>query len=105
MNKKVIIGGIVLLGIGIGGYMIYKKMNKPSRKMFDEMVANCKSPCDVFQGLSSQKLDSMFVEYQKLSKKDAEFLRDFFLKSENQQTQATKDKFSALLLQISKNIK
>lgn len=103
MNKKIIIGGVIILAVGVG-FMVYKKMNKPSRKMFDEMVANCKSPCDVFQ-LSSQKLDLIFVEYQKLSKKDAEFMRDFFLISENEQTQANKDKFNTLWKQITKNIR
>lgn len=103
MNKKIIIGGVIILAVGVG-FMVYKKMNKPSRKMFDEMVANCKSPCDVFQ-LSSQKLDLIFAEYQKLSKKDAEFMRDFFLISENEQTQANKDKFNTLWKQFAKNIR
>ena len=104
MNKKIIIGGVVILAIGVVSYVVYKNMNKPTRKMFDEMVANCKSPCDVFQGLSSQKLDLMFIEYQKLSKKDAEFMRDVFLKPENEQPQANKDKFMSLWKQITKTI-
>ena len=75
MNKKLLIG-VVVIALGVGGYILYKR-SKPSRKMFDEMVNNCKPPCDVFNGATQSQLDKLFIGFQKLNKKDAQFMVDY----------------------------
>lgn len=113
MNKKVIIGGIVLVALGVGGYVIYKKIQKAKRrKLFDEMVANYKnSDYDTFQkkmgsrkgqDITDEEFEWVWYLYQKLSEEDAIFMRDYFLKKESEHTQAEKDKFKVLSFKISK---
>lgn len=102
MNKKVIIVAVLILSLGVGGYILYKKSKTPTRKMFDEMVSNCKTPCDVFQGLTQSQLDKLFKGYQTLLKADAQFMIDFMGKS----TTDTSDnrKFNTLFSQMRKGL-
>jgi hypothetical protein len=103
MNKKIIIGGVVLIALGLGGYLIYKKnKNKPTKKMFDEMVANCKPPCDVFSGMTQSEFDKLFEGYKKLKMEDAQFMIDFLAKKESQITQSEGQRFQELIMGIYK---
>jgi len=103
MNKKIIIGGLILIALGVGGYLLYKKnKNTPTKKMFDEMVANCKEPCDVFSGMTQSDLDKLFEGYKKLKMEDAQFLIDFLAKKESQLTQSEGQRFLKLTKEIYK---
>jgi hypothetical protein len=101
MNKKIIIGGLILIALGVGGYFIYKKnKNTPTKKMFDEMLANCKEPCDVFSGMTQSRLDQIFEGYKKLKMEDAQFMIDFLAKEDY--TQAESERFKKLNMEIKK---
>mgnify|MGYP003645364502 CR=1 FL=1 len=100
MNKKLLIG-VVVIALGVGGYILYKR-SKPSRKMFDEMVSNCKAPCDVFSGVTQSKLDKLFKEFQKLNKKDAQFMVDYI--GESNKNASDDKRFTTLYTTMVKSI-
>jgi len=101
MNKKLLIG-VVVIALGVGGYILYKR-SKPSRKMFDEMVSNCRPPCDVFNGATQSQLDKLFIGFQKLNKKDAQFMVDYIKNIKNRNASSDKQ-FTTLYTTMVKSI-
>ena len=101
MNKKLIIG-VVIIAIGVGGYILYKS-SKPSRKMFDEMVDSCQPPCDVFEGLTESQKDKLYKGFQTLKKEDAQFMVDYIKnvqKDKNNANASSDKKFVTLQRKI-----
>ncbi len=101
MNKKLVIG-VVIVAIGVGGYILYKR-SKPSRKMFDKMVSNCKAPCDVFNGITESQKDKLYKGFQKLKKEDAQFMVDYIGKLD-ETNKSNNRKFDTLFAQMVKSI-
>ena len=53
-NNYIYAGGLSVLGLAIGGYLLYNKFKKPERKLIDvppPPVANIKSKRDIFEML------------------------------------------------------
>jgi len=103
MNKKIVIGLVVVLTLGVGGYILYKR-SKPSRKMFDEMVRNAnQSGSDVFMKTTENTMNNYFRGFQDLKISEAMFLIDFFKNREaNEKNKSQMDKFLSVFQKIQK---
>ena len=56
MNNYVYVGGLSVLGLAIGGYLLYNKFKKPERKLIDVspppvVKTNIESKRDIFEML------------------------------------------------------
>ena len=103
MSKKFIIGVVVVLTLGVGGYILYKR-SKPSRKMFDEMVRNAnQSGSDVFMNTTENYINNLFRGFQDLKISEAMFLIDFFKNLEaNRKNKSQMDKFLSVFQKMKK---
>ncbi len=94
-----IISGVILVGAGVGGYFIYKKINTPTKEQFDRFVKTAnESGADMFEGLSPLQLEEQFKLFKKITKKEAERLIDLIGKKESNWTASEKIEFSNIFL-------
>jgi len=105
MNKKLLIGIVVVITLGVGGYILYKR-SKPSKEMFDEMVRNANnSGSDVFKNTTELTMNNLFKGFQELKISDAQFFIDYFkFPQENEKIKSQRDKFDVLFRKMRKYV-
>jgi len=94
-TKKWIVVGLLVVGAGVGGYFILKKINTPTKEQFDRFVKTAnESGADMFEGLSPLQLEEQFKLFKKITKKEAERLIDLIGKKESNWTASEKIQFA-----------